>query len=264
MGATRALLTIRHANGSTSYVNDKGLAEQYLKDVVMHSLDTLSTNAADDVASRADISNVTLAARDMLNRINEKPSHFFGDALRHARSVLPPDVTQALSKLQKLSNTAKHDWQTSATSIPVKNTFIHYDLPTSTGSSCDSTSADEAKQSMHSAPAIMTTVDVLDVMDEHNPAMTRDPQRFYIGESVPVREVGIQGRAPDDDDDDVKGPSMPDPEPHGKAFQQAMVLVDAAHRDTLKFCMEAWSMQAEEAYYSKHGTLWRSRRRRRS
>ena len=86
MGATRAAVTIRHVDGTTSYINDARLAEQYIKDLAQRAQ---GPHPPSDIDMRTDVSEAAFAAHAMLNDLNRWPSHFFGDAVRHARGMIP-------------------------------------------------------------------------------------------------------------------------------------------------------------------------------
>ena len=110
-------MTIRHADGSTSYINDKDLAEKYLMNCMKTSPDGSKVGPADDMGNRAVVACAGLAAHDMLNSLNGKSSHFFGDALKHARGGLPADIVKALARLKRLCNDAKHVWPQPVASV---------------------------------------------------------------------------------------------------------------------------------------------------
>ena len=73
-----------------------------------------SEEVEDDLSSRLETVEAGLRAHDLLNKVNGKPAHFMGDAVRAAKSTLPKHISKAMSQLQRLAGKAKHDWPQSS------------------------------------------------------------------------------------------------------------------------------------------------------
>jgi len=104
MGGHRAALVVKRPSGDQIFVNDKSLAEFFLGRVA---------NAGYQVGmveDRADVVAASLAAQCELGFVNGEPSHCLGTALCRARGKLPRGAWQALRRLNRAANEAKHCW----------------------------------------------------------------------------------------------------------------------------------------------------------
>lgn len=110
MWPSRAVFTIRHGDGTSSYVNHRALAEKYFENMVKSSKAEAISTHSDDVERRADVASAAFAAHSMLNSVKKPPFHFFDDVVWHAQDALPYGVVKSLAKLLRICNDAKHVW----------------------------------------------------------------------------------------------------------------------------------------------------------
>jgi len=104
MGGHRAALVVKRPSGDQIFVNDTSLAEFYLGRVADAGYQPGM------VEDRADVVAAALAAQCDLGAINGGPSHCLGTALCRARGKLPRGAWQALRRLNRAANDAKHCW----------------------------------------------------------------------------------------------------------------------------------------------------------
>ena len=97
MGAMRAMVTIRHVDGTTSYINDARLAEQYIKG---RSQRADGQCPFSDIDKRTGVSEAAFSAHAMLSGLNGRTSLFFGDAVRHARGMSRLYIVKSMVKVQ--------------------------------------------------------------------------------------------------------------------------------------------------------------------
>ena len=106
MGATRALLTIRFGE-STVYVNDKALAVHYIDSLI----GATAVSRDDDIEGRTEAVRACLTAQKSLNKVTGVTHANLGTALRDCWHTVSKIEWNAIRRLQRKGNSAKHDWE---------------------------------------------------------------------------------------------------------------------------------------------------------